>query len=184
MREKGIVAEELVSSRRPFEGKLVNVRVDTVRLDNGDEREREVVEHPGAVAVLPVLPNGDVVLVRQYRHAVGRALLEVPAGTREPNEPEIETGFRELREETGYQADQLRELIRFLVSPGWANEELVVYIADDVTPGTASPEDDESLELVQVKLPDLRGLIQSGEIADSKTIISILAWTGLSLASR
>lgn len=176
-----MATEELVSSRRVFEGKLINVRVDTVRLANQAERPREVVEHPGAVAVLPVRPNGDLVLVRQYRYAIGRAILEVPAGTREPDEPTETTARRELAEETGYQTSSLEELVRFFVSPGWANEELVVYLARDVQGGVARPEDDEDIEVVTVHPSDIPSLIASGEIADSKTIISVLAWLGLRL---
>lgn len=176
--------EQTISRQRVFAGKLIGVRVDTVQLPNGDVRTREVAEHPGAVAVLPVLPDGTLVLVRQYRHAVGRTLLEVPAGTLDPDERPEDCALRELAEETGYQAESLRELVRFFVSPGWANEELVVYVADDIRAGQASPEEDEDLEVVQVAPADVPGLIQRGEIADSKTIICLLAYLGLRLDAR
>lgn len=169
-------AEPLLSTRRVFDGRLVGVRVDTVRTVSGAEREREVVEHPGAVAVLPILPDGGMVLVRQYRHAVGRSLLEVPAGTREPDEDPERTGRRELEEETGYSAGAFTELVRFLVSPGWADEELIVFLATDLSAGAANPEDDESLETQVVYAPEMAGLVASGAIADSKTIISLLAY--------
>ena len=165
--------EERVSSRYAFQGKLVSLRVDTVRLSNGADREREVVEHPGAVAVLPVLPNGDLVLVRQYRHAVGRMLLEVPAGTREPGEPPEETARRELAEETGYRAGRLEPLTRFFVSPGWADEELVAYVATDLVAGTARPADDEGLDVVTLGPDAIDRMIADGEIADAKTLLCL-----------
>ena len=173
--------EEAVDSQRVFDGRLIRVRVDTVRLPDGSERRREVVEHPGAVAILPVLPGGELVLVRQYRHAVGRTLLEVPAGTREPDESTESCAYRELAEETGYRASSLRELIRFYVSPGWANEELVTYVVTDLQPGDPRPEDDERLEIVPVRPEDVPGLINRGEIGDAKTIIALMAHLGLRL---
>lgn len=171
--------DEVLRSERPFTGKLVNVRVDTVRLADGRERQREIVEHPGAVGVLARLPDRSIVLVRQYRHAVGRTLLEIPAGTREPDESAEECAIRELAEETGYRADAVRELIRFYVSPGWADEELIIYLAEGVQDGNARPEDDEDLEVVPVRPEEVLGLIQRGEIADSKTIVALLAYLGL-----
>src|SRR6185437_14171137 len=119
--------EIVVASRKVFKGRLIQVRVDTVRMPDGSEHEREIVEHPGAVAIVPVLPNGDLLLVRQYRHAVRQRTLELPAGTRESDEDPWITALRELREETGYTAGQLTELVHFYVSPGWTNEELIVY---------------------------------------------------------
>lgn len=176
-----MTVEEVIRSERVFDGKLIDVRVDTVRLPNGNVRPREVVEHPGAVAVLPVLPDGRLVLVRQYRHAVGRALLEVPAGTRHRDERPVACAVRELEEETGFRATDLRELVRFFVSPGWANEELIVYVATQVQPGPARPEEDEDLEIVTITPDEVPDLIQRGEIADSKTIVCLLAFLGIQL---
>jgi 8-oxo-dGTP pyrophosphatase MutT (NUDIX family) len=116
--------------------------------------------------------------VRQYRHAVGRTLLEVPAGTREPDESTEACAHRELAEETGYRARDLRELVRFFVSPGWANEELVAYVATNLEPGAPRPEDDEQLDVVTVRPDDVPGLVASGEIGDAKTIIALLAHHG------
>jgi 8-oxo-dGTP pyrophosphatase MutT (NUDIX family) len=176
-----VVVEETINSQVVYDGKLVNLRVDTVRLPDGSERQREVVEHPGAVGILPVLPDEQLVLVRQYRHAVGRMLLEIPAGTREPGEGPEACAIRELREETGCVTPELKELVRFFVSPGWATEELIVYLATDVTGGPAAPEADEMLEVVQVRPDTVVHLIRSGEIADSKTIIALLAFLGVFL---
>ena len=128
----GSTAETRISGEQVFKGRLLRVRVDNVRLPDGCESTREVVEHPGAVAILPVLDDGRLVLVRQFRYAVGRDLLEVPAGTREPNEGPRECAIRELREETGYSVDEVEELCRFFVSPGWCTEELIVYRAGNL----------------------------------------------------
>lgn len=173
--------ETVIESQRVFDGRLIKVRVDKVRLPDGSEHRREVVEHPGAVAIVPVLPNGDLVLVRQYRHAVGRSTLELPAGTREPGESPIETANRELREETGYRAKDTRELVRFFVSPGWADEELIVFLATNMTSGRDQPEQDEDLLVVTVHPDDITEKIRSGDIADSKTIVGLLAWLGFQL---
>lgn len=173
--------EALVRSERPFEGKLISVRVDTVRLPDGSERRREVVEHPGAVGILPVLATGTLVLVRQYRYAISRALLEIPAGTREPDEDAESCARRELAEETGYRAKRITELVRFYVSPGWADEELIIYLADDLEPGEVHPAEDERLEVVHVRPDEVAGLMAAGEIADSKSIVALLAYLGTPL---
>jgi ADP-ribose pyrophosphatase len=167
--------EQRVLSERVFDGKLVKVRVDTVRLPSGRETTREVVEHPGAVAILPVFDDGTIVLVRQFRYAVGRTILEVPAGTREPGEPDEETARRELREEVGLDATTIEPLARFFISPGWCNEELVVFRATGLREIGAQPEADEDLEIVRVSPHDIPALIASGEIADAKTITAVLA---------
>jgi len=176
------VAEEtVIESERVFDGKLIKVRVDQVRMPDGSEHRREVVEHPGAVAILPVLSNGDIVLVRQYRHPVGRYTLELPAGTREPDEAPLQTAIRELREETGYHASGMREIVRFFVSPGWADEELIVYLATGLTPGQDHPEAEEDLSVVNVRPDDVAEQIGQGAIVDSKTIVGLLAWLGIKL---
>lgn len=167
--------ETRISGEYAFRGRIISLRVDRVRLPDGGEATREVVEHPGAVAILPVLEDGRVVLVRQFRYAVGRELLEVPAGTREPDEGPRECAIRELREETGYEADDISELARFYVSPGWCNEELIVYRARGLRAGDAGLESDENLAVVIVQPDDIPALIAAGQIADAKTLTAILA---------
>jgi 8-oxo-dGTP pyrophosphatase MutT (NUDIX family) len=167
--------ETRLSSERMFDGKLVRVRVDQVRLANGRETQREVVEHPGAVAILPVEADGTLVLVRQFRYAVGKTLLEVPAGTREPNEPAEECAVRELREETGLAARQVQLLTRFYVSPGWCTEELLVYRARDLREVGADLESDEILGVERIRPEQFPALVASGDIADAKTLTAILA---------
>jgi ADP-ribose pyrophosphatase len=148
--------------------------VDEVELEDGRRARREVVEHPGAVAIVPVLDNGDLVLVRQFRYAVGRALLELPAGTREPNEPAERTAARELREETGYEARHWELLTHFFISPGWCNEALFVYRALDLTAVESALEEDEQVEVVTVRPGEIMGLMRDGEIADAKTLTGLL----------
>ena len=169
------MAEQRISSERVFDGRLVKVRVDAVRLPSGREATREVVEHPGAVAILPVTSDGKLILVRQFRYAVGRSLLEVPAGTREPGEPDEETARRELHEEVGLEAGTIELLARFFISPGWCNEELVAFRATDLREIGAQPEQDEDLDIVQVDPAEIPALIASGEIGDAKTITAVLA---------
>jgi ADP-ribose pyrophosphatase len=167
--------EEQVASKMAFQGKLLTVRVDTVRTESGRETTREVVEYPGAVAILPVLEDGRVVLVRQFRYATGRSLLEVPAGTREPGEAPEVTAARELHEEVGYEADSLELMFRYFISPGWCSGELIAYRATGLRDIGATPEQDEDLELVTIDLADVPSLIASGEIADGKTISTLYA---------
>ncbi len=167
--------EQRISSERVFDGRLVKVRVDAVQLPSGRTATREVVEHPGAVAILPVTATGALILVRQFRYAIGRSVLEVPAGTREPSEPDEETARRELHEEVGLEAGKIELLARFFISPGWCNEELVAFRATDLRDIGAQPELDEDLEIVEVAPSDVPALIASGEIADAKTITAVLA---------
>lgn len=175
---------KVISSQNVFDGDLIQVDVDTVLFPNGNRRSRETVHHPGAVAILPVLPDGRMVLVRQYRYATGRSLLEVPAGTLDPGESPEACALRELAEETGYQTASLRKLCQFYCSPGWADEVLYAFVASDLTAGDASPEEDEDLELVEIRPEDVQSCIDRGEIADAKTIVSLLGYLGQRLALR
>ena len=178
---EGLTDHEVVWSNYGYEGKLINVRLDTIRLNEGRQREREIVEHPGAVAIVPVLNDGRIVLVRQHRPAVGKSLLELPAGTVEPDEDTAVTAARELAEETGYRASGLRELLRFYVSPGWCNEELVVYVATGLTAGEPDTEDDEEIDVEAVEVSRVPQLIREGEIGDAKTMVGIGMYSGLKL---
>lgn len=167
--------ERVVGSDRLFAGKVVSLRVDRVVLPDGREARREVVEHPGAVAVVPLLPDGRVVLVRQYRHAVGRALLEIPAGTLdEPGESLEDAALRELAEETGYRAARLTKLAAFYTAPGFCTEELTVFLATGLTHGAQSLMDDETIAVETVALDEVPALVARGEVADAKSIVGLL----------
>lgn len=168
------VIETRTAGQTVFAGKLLSVSVDQVRREDGREAQREVVHHPGAVAILPVHADGSVTLVRQFRYAAGRHLLEVPAGTREPGEAPEVTAVRELQEETGFRATTVEFTQRFYISPGWCDEQLYIYRASGLTAGEMAQEDDEAIEIVQVPAADLQAHIARGDIADAKTIVAVL----------
>ncbi len=168
-----LTPDVLLRSETVYPGKLLTLRVDTVRLPNGNERAREVVEHPGAIVLVPLLPDGRVVLVRQWRHAVGQVLLELPAGTREAGEEPATTAARELKEETGYTARDIVFLGAFFSAPGFCTENLYAYLAVGLTAGDATPEEDEGITLVSLPLTDLPAIIARGEIHDAKSIAAI-----------
>jgi len=165
--------DTLVRSETVHHGKLLTVRVDTVRLPSGRETGREVVLHPGAIALVPLLDDGRVVLVRQWRHAVGRMLLEVPAGTREPDEPPERTAARELTEETGYTANRIIPLGAFFTAPGFCTEEIHAYLAVGLHAGDATPEDDEGITLAHFALADAPAAIARGDLHDAKSIAAL-----------
>jgi ADP-ribose pyrophosphatase len=157
-----------------YEGKVVTLRVDTVTLPGGSSALREVVEHPGAVAIVAVDGSGRVLMVRQFRKAVERELLELPAGTLEPDESPQTCAARELHEETGYQARHLELLARFYSSPGFCDEELHIFLATDMEMDAPQPEDDEELLLVPVPLEEALNMTRDGRLRDSKSIIGLL----------
>ena len=160
-------------SETVHQGRLLTVRVDTVRLPSGRETQREVVVHPGAIALVPLLPDGRVIFVRQWRHAAGQALLELPAGTREKGEEPATTAARELTEETGYTADRLVPLGAFFTAPGFCTEEIHCYLALGLTAGAAKPEEDEGITLEHLPLAETNAAIARGAIHDAKTIAAL-----------
>jgi len=166
--------EPTIDSRRVYEGKVVSLRVDRVALPSGGTALREVVEHPGAVAIVAVDASGHVLMVRQFRKAVERGLMEIPAGTLEPNESPETCAARELREETGYRAGQLERLARFYSSPGFCDEELHIFLATDLEADAPQPEADEELTLVRVPLEEALSMARDGQLPDSKSIIGLL----------
>ena len=167
--------ETRVRKREIYHGKSVHFRCDLVRLPDGATATREFLDHPGAVGVVPLLPGGRVVLVRQYRYPVGEHTYEVPAGKLARGEDPRACVRRELREETGYRARTIRPLLEYWPTPAFANELLRLYVARGLTPGRMDPDDDEFVE--PLVLPVSRALrwVFSGKIRDSKTVISLLA---------
>jgi len=178
--------EEVLSSRMIYKGHIVNLRVDTVVLPNGKQTQREIVEHPGAVAIVPQLDNGNVLLLRQFRKAAEKELLEVPAGTLATNENPRDCALRELVEETGFRAGRLARLASFYLAPGYSTELLHVYLASHLSPGARKLEEDEFIEVFSVPLDGALHWIDTGKIRDAKSIAALLltSWKRKEAATR
>jgi len=164
-----------LSSKRVFEGTLYTVRVDQIRLPSGRETVREIIEHPGAVAILALTEDQQIILVRQYRYAVDGSLLEIPAGTREPDESPVQTAGRELIEETGYEAAELQELQTYYSSAGYSDERITLVVATGCRPVTSELAPDEVDEVTLVPVSDVRALFAPGpnQPRDAKTLIAL-----------
>ena len=169
------LVEEFVKGKTVWKGRAVDFRVDTVRLPDGKLATREYLDHPGAVGVVPLLPGGGVVMVRQYRHPVGQVTLELPAGKLDHGESVMTCLRRELREETGYAARKFTPLLRYWPTPAFANEILHLYVAEGLTPGKMGTDEDEFLECVTVPFKKALDLVRRGKIKDSKTVVGLLA---------
>lgn len=167
-----IEPESTVESRKAFEGRLIDVRVDTVRLPGGKTTEREIVEHPQVVAVLPVLEDGSIVFVRQFRKAAERILLEIPAGGIDGDESPEDAVRREMKEETGYAVGKLEFICRFYTSPGFTTELMYLYKASELRPGQPTEETDQ-IQVLTLSALDARRRIRSGDIQDAKTILAL-----------
>lgn len=166
---------ELVSSRSVYEGRRIDLFLDEVRLPNGHTVTLELIRHPGAAAVVPLDQDGNVVLVRQYRHATGSFLLEVPAGTLDhPGEPPEDCARREVQEETGYLAGRLESLGWIWTTPGFTNEKIWLYLALDLAPTRADLQPDEALIVESLPLSEAVRRAVSGEIADGKSVCALL----------
>ena len=168
--------ERLIESRRIYDGRVVSLRVDTVEMRGGRTAQREVVEHVQAVAVVPVMPDGRIVLVRQYRLPVGAVMLELPAGSLDHCE-DPETGAqRELQEETGFAAGRLTRLCGFWVAPGYCTEYIHVYLAEDLDESRLDADEDEDVEVELVTLDQALAAIDGGAIEDAKSICGLLQY--------
>jgi ADP-ribose pyrophosphatase len=157
-----------------YNGKIFDVVLEKVTLPNGAIKDREIVRHPGAAAMVPLLDDGKVVLIRQYRHAVGEFLWEIPAGTLERGEEAIECARRELVEETGYEASSFGKLAEILPAPGYTDEHIHIFLATGLRSVKQKLEDDEVLELQPMAFDTALEMITKGEIRDAKTIAGLL----------
>jgi len=169
MSETKILSQELA-----FKGKHVQVRLDRIIDNAGNTSTLEIVVHPGAVCVVPLLDNGDVVLVRQYRHATGTRLLEICAGGLKPGEDPLEAAGRELEEETGYLAGKLVERARFWTTPGFTTEFMYLYEATDLVKTQTNPDEDEIIDVEIATPEDSLRMIDDGRIQDAKSILGLL----------
>ncbi|MCL2545637.1 MAG: NUDIX hydrolase [Oscillospiraceae bacterium] len=171
--------EQAITQSTAYSGIIVNVRRDTVRLPNGNAAEREVVVHPGGVAILPLDEDGNVTLVKQFRYAGNQVLLEIPAGKLEIGETPEECGRKELREEVGFTAGRFELLSVMYPTMGYCTEKLHLYLARDLTFVSLQPEEDEFLEIVKMPLAKLIDMVVNGEIVDAKTALAAMvteAW--------
>ncbi|HEY3379622.1 MAG TPA: NUDIX hydrolase [Armatimonadota bacterium] len=166
--------EEVLSSEVVFKGRLLTIRVDQVRLPDGLLATREVVAHPGAVAMVPMLDADHVLLVRQWRNAAGRAMLEIPAGTLTPGEDPLACAEREMMEEVGYRPRQLTPLFATYLAPGYSTEKLHVFLAEDLVAERLAQDEDERIEVVSLTWSEIDALLLRGEFADSKTVSGLL----------
>jgi len=165
--------EQRISSRRIYDGRILNFRVDEVSIENGKVASREIVEHRGAAAIVPILEGGNVILVRQYRYAVSSELLEIPAGTLEPGEEPTDCAKRELEEETGYTCHSIAKVLECFVAPGYSTEKIHIYLAKGLTKTQTRLEEDEKITIDTVPFETALAKIRSGEIQDAKTIAGL-----------
>jgi len=171
-----LAEEETLSSQLVYRGRAVCLRVDTVKVSGGRETTREIVEHSDCIAVIAIDAEGRVLLVKQFRKAVERELLEIPAGGIDPGESPEDAVSREMREETGYLPRRVERLGGFYSAPGYSTEYLYLYLATDLTPSQLFAEDTEGISVVRVSPEQIPGLISSGSICDAKSIAGLLAY--------
>jgi ADP-ribose pyrophosphatase len=165
---------QVLDSRVLYEGKVFSLRRDIVIEPGGVRAERDIIVHPGSVVVLPVFPDGRLLLIRQYRHSVGEFLWELVAGRKEPGENPVAAAKRELAEETGYTAKRLRKLMRVVPTPGFVNEWMWIFAAEGMSKGEARPEDDEKITARMFTWMQAEQMIERGTLRDAKSICGIL----------
>ncbi|MGA8144315.1 MAG: NUDIX hydrolase [Candidatus Acidiferrales bacterium] len=164
----------LVSSKVMFKGRVFEVRRDQIIEPGVPKVTREIVRHPGSVVVLPVFPDGRILVIRQYRHATGQYMWELVAGHKEPKEDFRRGAARELQEETGYSARRYRKLLEIYPSPGLLSERMVIFLAEGLTKGEAHPEEDEMIEVRSLTLAEIERWIRNGKIQDAKSVAGLL----------
>jgi len=168
---------ERINRELKYKGRILDIYADTVRLANGNVDEWDFIAHKGAAAVVPILPNGKIIMVKQYRNALDRFTLEIPAGGRDgADEPMIVCAARELEEETGYKCDELEFLISVHTTVAFCNERIDVFLAKNLIKTKQHLDEDESIDIVECDVEDLCEKIYAGEIQDGKTISAILAY--------
>ena len=168
------MTEIITGTERIYEGKVINLRVDTVQLQNSKFSKREIVEHHGAVAIVPVYDDGTVALVKQFRLAANQVMLEIPAGSIEAGDAALETAHRELAEEVHLQASEMTHLFSSFVAPGYSTELIHTFLAAGLTAKTLPGDEDEFLHIIRLPLSTVIEKIETGEIIDSKSIAALL----------
>ena len=165
---------ELIKSEPLFQGRAFKIRRDWLKTPDGRETKFEIVEHGGSVIIIPMDEEGNLLFVRQYRHAAGMDLLELPAGTRDGDEPHKDCAAREIREETGMEAGNLERVGEFYLAPGYSTEFMVVFLARDLKPNPLEADDDEFLELEKIPAKKALEMAERGEMPDAKTLAALL----------
>ncbi|SFA87519.1 NUDIX hydrolase [Clostridium frigidicarnis] len=166
--------EETLEENKIFQGKVVNLITQKVKLPNGLEAEREIIRHPGGVAILAFKDEETILLVEQFRKPLDKILLEIPAGKLEKGEKTDKCGIRELEEETGYKCNKFTYLGKIVTAPGFCDEYIYLYKAEDLYKGIKGGDDDEFINVKEVKLNKIKEMIKSGEIEDGKTIAALM----------
>jgi ADP-ribose pyrophosphatase len=167
--------EPTVGTRNIFQGKIISLQVDEVELANGARATREIVKHPGAVAVIAIV-DGKLLTVEQYRKPLNRFLVEIPAGKLDGGEDPADAAKRELKEETGYSCDNITLLHSMATSPGFADEVVHLYVAEGLKAGEAQPDEDEFLGIEALTMEEAERYVAQGRISDAKTLLAVYAW--------
>lgn len=173
------MAYEIIDTESIYEGKVLDLSLTRFKTPTRGEVDIEIVHHNGGAAALPVFADGTIALVRQWRYAIGKHLVEIPAGRIENGHTPEQTAARELEEELGYRSSKLEKLAAFFVAPGYCDEMIHVYLATDLVETSQNFDDDEEIEIIRLSLDDAMGQIETGEIEDSKTIIALMKYSGI-----
>ncbi|MBH5318030.1 NUDIX hydrolase [Paenibacillus sp. GSMTC-2017] len=175
--------EETIATESIYQGTFLSMQVDTVSLADGRTVSREIVKHPGAAAVIALL-DGKLIVVDQFRKAIDKFQIEIPAGKLDANEDPIVAAGRELEEETGYRAKNLTLINSFYTSPGFSNQKTYLYFTDDVERGVQSLDDDEEIVVEAITIEQADAYIAEGRISDAKTIVAVYAWKQYLLSGK
>ena len=165
---------ELIKSETLLQGRAFKIRRDYLKTPDGRETRLEIIEHGGSVVLIPIDDDGNLLFVRQYRHAVGKDLLELPAGTRDGDEPFEECAAREIREETGMQAGKLQKVGEFYLAPGYSSEFMVVFLATGLKDNPLDADEDEFLQVEKIPLKQAIQMAERGDIPDAKSLAALL----------
>lgn len=176
-----VFEEKTLTSEKLFEGKIIDLRIETVEMPDGKTAYRELVDHPGGVGILALTKDGKIPMVKQYRKPIERAIWEIPAGKLDQGEEPMKCGIRELEEETGYKAEEIVPLGFLYPSPGFANETTYVFFAKGLTRGEVHPDEDEFLDIEEFTVDEVRTKIMNNEINDAKTLVAFLKCESMGL---